>query len=323
MSSKKVVQEKIKELSKKYSSTGQDLPSYLEGLLYADYLSYWDYIHLDTLLTLQTPKTDFPDENIFIIYHQITELYFKLIINELEQIINNGRDISKNGKDLGWKQKMTFDFFKNRMNRIIRYFDNLINSFDIMIEGMSREEFTKFRMSLLPGSGFQSFQFRSIEIYSTPIKNLLIKEKIKKSNNSKDIQNIYWNKGATELKSGKKTYTLTQFQKKYNNSLSELAVNMKRKNIWLKFKKLQATKKEKEEISKLLKKYDLSVNVKWKLAHFKSAVKHLKSKGIKTATGGTNWEKYLPPRFQKIIFFPELWTKKEKEEWGISWLKKQ
>ena len=64
---------------------------------------------------------------------------------------------------------MTFDFFKNRMNRIIRYFDNLINSFDIMIEGMSREEFTKFRMSLLPGSGFQSFQFRSIEIYSTPI----------------------------------------------------------------------------------------------------------------------------------------------------------
>ena len=188
---------------------------------------------------------------------------------------------------------------------------------------MSREEFTKFRMSLLPGSGFQSFQFRSIEIYSTPIKNLLIKEKIKKSNNPQDIQNIYWSKGATELKSGKKTYTLTQFQKKYNNSLSELAVNMKRKNVWLKFTKLHTTKKEKEELSKLLKKYDFSVNVKWKLAHFKSAVKHLKSKGIKTATGGTNWEKYLPPRFQKIIFFPELWTKKEKEEWGISWLKKQ
>ena len=263
MSSKKTVQEKIKELSKKYSSTGQDLPSYLEGLLYADYLSYWDYIHLDTLLTLQNPKTDFPDENIFIIYHQITELYFKLIINELEQITHNGRDISKNGKDLGWREEITFDFFKNRMNRIIRYFDNLITSFDIMIEGMSRDEFTKFRMSLLPGSGFQSFQFRSIEIYSTPIKNLLITEKIKKSNNSQDIQNIYWSKGATELKSGKKTYTLTQFQKKYNNSLNELVINMKRKNIWLKFKKLHATKKEKEELSKLLKKYDFSVKIRY------------------------------------------------------------
>ena len=50
MSSEKDVQKKIKELAKKYSTTGQDLPSYLEGLLYADYLSYWEYIHLDTLL---------------------------------------------------------------------------------------------------------------------------------------------------------------------------------------------------------------------------------------------------------------------------------
>jgi tryptophan 2,3-dioxygenase len=50
----------------------------LDGLLYADFLTYWDYIHLDTLLSLQSPKTPFPDEEIFIIYHQITELYFKL-----------------------------------------------------------------------------------------------------------------------------------------------------------------------------------------------------------------------------------------------------
>ena len=51
--------------------------------------------------------------------------------------------------------KLTFDFFKSRMIRIIRYFDNLINSFDIMIEGMSRDEFTKFRMSLLPEAAFK------------------------------------------------------------------------------------------------------------------------------------------------------------------------
>ena len=105
MSSEKLVQEKLKKLADKYSSTGQDLPSYLEGLLYADYLSYWDYIHLDTLLTLQTPKTDFPDENIFIIYHQINELYFKLILIEIEQINKNGRHVLETGQDLGWKKK--------------------------------------------------------------------------------------------------------------------------------------------------------------------------------------------------------------------------
>ena len=102
--------EQINKLSKKYSTTGQDLYSYLEGLLYSDYLGYWDYINLDTLLSLQKPKTDFPDENIFIIYHQITELYFKLCLNEIEQINKNGRHILETGQDLGWKKKINTRF---------------------------------------------------------------------------------------------------------------------------------------------------------------------------------------------------------------------
>ncbi len=319
MSINKEVEEKIKKLAEKYSTTGQDLPSYLEGLLYADYLSYWDYIHLDTLLTLQTPKTDFPDENIFIIYHQITELYFKLIINELDQISNNGKKIKPNGEDLGWNTKITYNFFKSRIIRVNNYFENLINSFEIMINGMDRNEFTKFRMSLLPGSGFQSVQFRIIELYATPIKNLLSKA----TNKKQGIQNIYWTRGATDLKSGKKTYTLSQFQKKYNNQLSDLVKKLNGKTIWCKFKELKLTKEKQIELHKLLKEFDHNVNVKWKLSHLKSAIKHLKKKGIIKATGGTNWEEYLPPRFQKIIFYPEIWSGQEKKEWGKSWLKKQ
>src|SRR5436190_16483450 len=78
--------EQLKKLQAKYDFMGQDLSSYLDGLLYSDYLTYWDYIHLDTLLSLQNPKTSFPDEKVFIIYHQITELYFRLILLEIEQI---------------------------------------------------------------------------------------------------------------------------------------------------------------------------------------------------------------------------------------------
>jgi hypothetical protein len=37
-------------------------------------------------------------------------------------------------------------------------------------------------------------------------------------------------------------------------------------------------------------------------------------------TGGTNWQKYLPPRFQKRIFYPELWTAQEHEDWGKGWV---
>ena len=66
MDDKKLIN-KINKLSSKYLATGQDIYSFLDGLLYSDYMGYWDYIHLDTLLTLQTPKTDFPDEKIFIL----------------------------------------------------------------------------------------------------------------------------------------------------------------------------------------------------------------------------------------------------------------
>ena len=100
------IENKINLLQEKYAQMGQDLDGYLDGLLLSNYLTYWDYTQVDTLLTLQNPKTDFHDETIFIIYHQITELYFKLALHELSQISNNGRDIQPNGKDHGWKDKL-------------------------------------------------------------------------------------------------------------------------------------------------------------------------------------------------------------------------
>ena len=63
------------------------------------------------------------------------------------------------------------------------------------------------------------------------------------------------------------------------------------------------------------------MNVHWKLAHYKSAVKYLnKDNSNIIATGGTNWKKYLPPKFQKIIFYPNLWSKEEIDQWGKSWV---
>ena len=74
-----------------------------------------------------------------------------------------------------------------------------------------------------------------------------------------------------------------------------------------------------EEIKSQLKVYDKLVNVNWAMAHMRSAAKYLKRdpEDIK-ATGGTNWQKYLPPRFQRIMFFPELLNAQEMEVWGSS-----
>lgn len=296
--------DQVVKLQQKYAVMGQDLSSYLDGLLYSDYLTYWDYIHLDTLLSLQNPKTQFPDEKIFITYHQITELYFNLVLWEIDQLVD--------------KQMMTEEFFLARLNRIIRYFENLAKSFDVMTEGMEREQFLKFRMSLLPASGFQSAQYRLIEICSTDLINLVdLQSRVameEYSDIGQQVEKLYWRSGATELASGKKTLTLQQFEDKYMKTFHEAGMKHRDRNL----RKIYLHSfPDNEMIKSRLREYDLLANVFWPLAHMKSAGRYLQKnpEDIK-ATGGTNWQKYLPPRFQKIMFFPELWTDTEKSEWG-------
>jgi len=301
----------IKKLEEKYSMTGQDLSSYLDGLLYADYLTYWDYIHLDTLLSLQTPRTHFKDEPIFIMYHQITELYLKLILSEIEQIADN--------------DEIDETFFLKRIQRINNYIAHLESSFSVMIDGMEKEQFLKFRMSLLPASGFQSAQIRLIELCATDTSNLVKPADLEKVNDVEDVtelmDHLYWKSGATELATGKKTLTLIQFEEKYMSKFIETAENYRHKNIWrLYIDKFSGSDKSKE-IKDALRKLDVLMNISWRLAHYKSAVRYLHKDPVDiAATGGTNWQKYLPPRFQKIMFFPELWIDQEKEDWGKMWV---
>lgn len=319
------ITEKIKLLEEKYALTGQDMNSYLDGLLLSNFLSYWDYVHVDTLLTLQNPKTDYPDELIFIVYHQITELYFKLSLHELEQIANNGKKITNSGKDDGWNEKLDVDFFIERVGRVNRYFEALTKSFEIMINGMEKEQFLRYRMALLPASGFQSAQYRMIEILCTDFINLVdkdVRQGYENSNASiEEMFNfIYWNKGATELATGRKTLTLKQFEEKYSPKLINLANNYKDKNIWKKYLSLSKEGNEQRVIN-AMKELDVNVNINWPLVHYKSAVRYLQqNNGDVPATGGTNWQKYLPPRFQKRIFYPSIWSEEEMENWGKSWV---
>ncbi|HLG34518.1 MAG TPA: tryptophan 2,3-dioxygenase family protein [Bacteroidia bacterium] len=316
------IKKRLELLSEKFSVMGQDMNSYLDGLLYSNYLTYWDYINVDKLLTLQNPRTDFPDEMIFIMYHQVTELYFKLALHEMEQIANNGRNVLPNGEDHGWKEKLEVSFFVERLKRINSYFEALTKSFDIMINGMEKDQFLRFRMALLPGSGFQSAQYRMIEICATDFINLVdkdVRENFKNKNSSIEemFENVYWKKGATDLASGKKTLTLKQFEKKYSEKLIQLASDCRSKNLWAKYKSLSNEEINNSELIQALKEFDMNVNVRWPLVHYKSAARYMQSeKGDVPATGGTNWQKYLPPRIQKRIFYPELWGNEEIEDWG-------
>ncbi|SHM12776.1 tryptophan 2,3-dioxygenase family protein [Hymenobacter psychrotolerans] len=303
--------EQLRRLQEKYAADSQDLAAYLEGLYYADYVNYWDYIGLDTLLSLQRPLTKIPDERIFIMYHQITELYFKLCLCEYEQI--------------GQLQEPTVQELVLRLGRINRYFENLIDSFDVMVDGMDKQQFLKFRMSLMPASGFQSVQYRMIEIASTNIDNLLDKEKRRllgeAAAHDELMGCIYWKAGATVEETGAKALTLVQFEEKYTHQLIAHAAEYHERNVWSVIQRLPAEERANPRLLRQLKQLDVNVNVNWPLMHFKSAVRYLERHPTSlAATGGTNWKKYLPPKFQRRIFYPQIWTEQELEDWGKSWV---
>ncbi len=324
-----ILQDQLEKLRSKYEAMGQDMNAYLDGLLLSNYLPYWEYTSVDTLMTLQKPRTDFPDELIFVIYHQITELYFRLALHEYDQIGNNGRLVLPNGEDKGWKDKLDPIFFKERIRRINAYFHALTTSYGVMEHGMEKEQFLRFRMALLPASGFQSAQYRKIEICSTAMNNLVHKDHREKFMDTASdeagvremFQFIYWKTGATELETGKKTLTLKQFEQKYSEELIDLALEYSDKNLWVKYQSLSEQERSDKDLILELRRLDHNVNVNWPLQHYKTAARYLlKDEDGVPATGGTNWQKYLPPRFMKRIFFPELWSEDEKDTWGKTWV---
>ncbi len=302
----------LEELFEKYRLSGQNTNDYLEGLLVSNYEPYWKYILLDSLLSLQNPKTDFKDETIFITYHQITELYFKLILHELDQVHDAPDDVSR---------------FELCLVRINRYMRNLIYSFDIMIDGMKHEDFLKFRMALLPASGFQSGQFRLIEFCTTDLENLVAandRETLLNADINSLYESVYWKKGAIDLETGEKTLTLRQFEQHYDPIFKAHIKKCEKLNLNQLFLRFVAAGKVSEKMRNQLRELDVNLNVNWRLSHYRAAVRYLqRSGGDVAATGGTNWQKFLPPRFQRIYAFPDLWNEQEKTEWGKSWVMEQ
>ena len=126
-------------------------PAEMEGahLSMQDEMSYGDYLGLDRLLSAQTPITGHHDEPLFIIQHQTTELWLKLIIHELKA----ARSALAEG-DLGRAEKM--------MARVARIFLQLIQAWDVLAT-LTPSEYLEFRDSLGKSSGFQSHQYRAVE----------------------------------------------------------------------------------------------------------------------------------------------------------------
>jgi tryptophan 2,3-dioxygenase len=309
------IQSRLETLKAKYATSGQELLDFLDGLLEADYLTYWDYIRLDTLLSLQQPRTQHHDEPIFIMYHQITELYFKLVLHELNAAVAAPMPGTEE-----WTANHSTALTEH-VRRCTRYFEALENSFAVMTDGLNREQFLRFRMALIPASGFQSSQYRMIELAMAQLNDLvhadLRSESAQENDLSKLLENIYWRRGATLVETGEKALTLKQFEAKYDAVFADRAQKLRGLTLSDRAKILAQNNELGDELRLALRELDHQVNVRWPMQHLKTAGRYLaKQPSDLRATGGTNWPKYLPPKFQLRIAFPFLWSSEEREQWG-------
>lgn len=301
-------QELLNKLQDKYDKMGQDVNTHLSGLLHSTPITYWDYIQTDALLGLQIKRTQLPDEMVFIMYHQINELLFKMILWEIEQV--------------AFKEDLEPSFFTTKLHRISRYFDMLCSSFEIMGEGMEPAQYMKFRDTLTPASGFQSAQYRKIEFASTELINLIdmrFRDSIDRNTPfSHAFNHLYWQAAGKDHQTGEKSALLRNFENRYMEDFITFMKTYNHNNLWTIYKGLPLDVKFNIELVNAMRHYDHTVNVLWVMAHYNAASKYLDSQGEETAaTGGSPWKKYMHPKYQRRIFFPDLWTAEELENWGI------
>lgn len=297
----------LEALEQKFDAINQKTETHLEGLLWSKPITYWDYIQTDALLNLQTQRTVLPDEMVFIMYHQVNELLFKMILWEINQLCHT--------------EKPQTDYFTEKLRRISRYFDMLTTSFDIMGDGMEVDQYMKFRNTLTPASGFQSAQYRLIEFSSTDLINLIdyrFRATIDRNTPySHAFEHLYWQAAGKDYHTGEKSYLILEFERKYREEFLRYMEEYNTINIWQKFKQLPEEDQNNAELVKAMRHYDHTVNVTWVMGHLNAARKYIDSgKGSGEATGGSDWKKYMHPKYQRRIFFPQLWSESELQNWG-------
>jgi tryptophan 2,3-dioxygenase len=116
---------------------------------FAEDMSYGDYLGMDHLLGAQRPLSEAHDEMLFIVQHQTSELWMRLILHDLSA----ARELMAKGQA---------DQVFKMLTRVARIFEQLNNAWDVL-RTMTPSEYTTFRESLGASSGFQSHQYRLIE----------------------------------------------------------------------------------------------------------------------------------------------------------------
>lgn len=241
-------------------------------------LTYNSYLKVPELLSLQKRLSEPPahDEFLFIIIHQVYELWFRLITFELENVTSH---IVENRLLSAYRG----------LDRILEVFRVLVQQIDVL-ETMSPTDFNRFRGKLNPASGFQSLQFRTFEILS----GADIGDYDKFSGLEPE-----WKDDLVAL--SKKTslrgafLTLLKKEKLSTDDISRIYTD----------DKLQPLR----ALCEYLIRYDEQIQL-WRFRHVQMVERMI---GMKMGTGGSLGATYLRTTLKKR-FFPELWEARTQME---------
>ena len=254
-------------------------------------MTYGSYLALDRILSSQKPVSSHHDEMLFIVIHQVTELWMKLSLHELTGVLHQIQS-----DELGPAFKM--------LSRVARIQGQLILSWDVL-STMTPLDFASFRDELHQSSGFQSYQYRTLEFTlgnknrelievhrEAPAIYQQLKETLEKPSVYDETLRMLARRGF-EIPS---THVERDWSDPYEPHPEVEAA-------WLKVYRDVDTHWDLYELAE--KFIDLEQKFQqWRFAHMKTVERII---GGKRGTGGTSGVSYLQKALN-LKFFPELWS---------------
>ncbi|CAN7718292.1 tryptophan 2,3-dioxygenase [Neorhizobium tomejilense] len=253
-------------------------------------MSYSDYLHLERILDAQVPLSSAHDEMLFIVQHQVSELWMKLAIIEIRSTL---ACIRSDEVQLAFKM----------LTRVSRIFEQLNSAWDVL-RTMTPSEYTQFRSALGQSSGFQSYQYRAIE-YLVGNRNLAM---LRPHSHREDISTLL--------------ETILTEPSLYDESLMLLARHgfdlgdEADRRDWRttrssNAKVIEAWRQIYQEPERYWSLYQLGEKLvdfedyfrRWRFNHVTTVERVI---GLKRGTGGTGGASYLR-KMLDVVLFPELW----------------
>ena len=258
---------------------------------YRDQMTYGDYLQLDTLLTAQQPRSDNHNEMLFIIQHQTSELWMKLMLHELQGAMRHIHN------------DVLPDAFK-MLARVSRILEQLVHAWDVLAT-MTPPEYSAIRPYLGGSSGFQSWQYRCVEFAMGNKNAAMLKPHAHRADLHEKVMQAYEQPSlydeALQLlaRRGLKlpaTHLNRDWQEPYVASseveAAWLCVYRNPEQHWDLYQLG-------EELTDLEDAFRL-----WRFRHVTTVERVI---GFKRGTGGTGGVSYLR-RMLDVVLFPEIWS---------------